>query len=86
LTRDTAPLKIPALPADGGRNDCEPVARQRYPAVTEALARLASHGARLTGTGACVFVAGTDQQQLQRIAGTLPRQWQSFIVRGLARV
>jgi len=85
LTRDTAPLKIAALPADGGRNDCEPVVSRRCPAVAEALARLASHGARLTGTGACVFVAGAERQPLQVIAGTLPGQWRSFIVRGLAR-
>jgi 4-diphosphocytidyl-2-C-methyl-D-erythritol kinase len=86
LTRDTAPLKIAALPADGGRNDCEPVVRQRYPAVAEALALLAPHGARLTGTGACVFVESTERQSLQLIAGTLPREWRSFVVKGLTRV
>jgi 4-diphosphocytidyl-2-C-methyl-D-erythritol kinase len=86
LTRDTEPLRIAALPGDGGRNDCEPVVRRRYPAVAEALRRLAPHGARLTGTGACVFVGNPDSQVLQSLAGTLPRQWMSFTVRGLARV
>jgi len=86
LTRDTEPLRIAALPSDGGRNDCEPVVRRRYPAVAEALQRLAAHGARLTGTGACVFVSNPDPEALQAVARTLPRQWTSFIVRGLARV
>jgi 4-diphosphocytidyl-2-C-methyl-D-erythritol kinase len=86
LTRDTAPLKIAALPADGGRNDCEPVVRQRHPAVAEALALLAPWGGRLTGTGACVFVGSDDRHALQSIAASLPHQWRSFVVQGLARV
>jgi 4-diphosphocytidyl-2-C-methyl-D-erythritol kinase len=61
LTRDTPPLRIAGLPRDGGRNDCEPVVRRRYPAVAEALDLFAGQGARLTGTGACVFVATTSQ-------------------------
>lgn len=84
LTRDTAPLRIAALPPDGGRNDCEPVVRRRYPAVADALERLAPYGARLTGTGACVFVGNQDPQVLKALADALPRQWNSFVVRGLA--
>src|SRR5512139_3297347 len=85
LTRDTAPLRIAALPADGGRNDCEAVVRRRYPPVAQALDLLAPLGARLTGTGACVFVAHADRHVLQAAADSLPRQWKSFIARGLAR-
>ena len=85
LTRDTAPLKIAALPADGGRNDCEPVVRRRYQPVGQALDLLAAHGGRLTGTGSCVFVAHDDTQVLQQLADSLPRQWKSYIVRGLSR-
>lgn len=85
LTRDTQPLRIAALPADGGRNDCEPVVRQRHPPVAEALERLAGQGARLTGTGACVFVQHEEREPLERLAKTLPRQWQRFVVRGLSR-
>ena len=84
LTRDTAPLRIAALPPDGGRNDFEPVVRSRYPAVAEALELLAPQGARLTGTGACVFVGGDDECALKALAAKLPRQWDSFIVRTLA--
>src|SRR5690606_34616829 len=39
LTRDTPPLTIRALPADGGRNDFEPVVRARYPEVAAVLDR-----------------------------------------------
>ena len=85
LTRDTAPLKIAALPADGGRNDCEPVVRRRCPPVAEALDRLEPHGARLTGTGACVFVSHDDPQVLRQLAQSMPRQWQSFMAQGIAR-
>jgi 4-diphosphocytidyl-2-C-methyl-D-erythritol kinase len=86
LTRDTPPLRIAALPPDGGHNDFEPVVRSRYPAVAEALELFAQQGARLTGTGACVFVAGDDEQALKALAGQLPGQWNSYIVRTLAHV
>ncbi|MEO6187003.1 MAG: 4-(cytidine 5'-diphospho)-2-C-methyl-D-erythritol kinase [Steroidobacteraceae bacterium] len=83
LTRDTPPLRIPALPADGGHNDCEAVVRERYPEVAEVLARLAPSGGRLTGTGACVFCATGSQWEALQIAAGLPDKWQVFIVRGL---
>ena len=86
LTRDTPALKIAALPADGGRNDFEPVVRRRYQPVGQALDLLAAHGGRLTGTGSCVFVAHDDPQALRQLADSLPRQWNSYIVRGISRV
>jgi 4-diphosphocytidyl-2-C-methyl-D-erythritol kinase len=85
LTRDTPPLRIRALPADGGRNDCEPVVRAHYPQVAEVLDRLAPWGARLTGTGACVFVAAGTSLAAEGIAATLPRQWRTWIVKGLSQ-
>jgi 4-diphosphocytidyl-2-C-methyl-D-erythritol kinase len=83
LTRDTAPLTIRAMPPDGGRNDFEPVVRARYPRVAEVLDRLAPHGARLTGTGSCVFAAFEECAAAEAVAGTLPAGWQTFVVRGL---
>lgn len=85
LTRDTAPLRIPALPEDGGRNDCEPAVRGRYPEVARALDLLAPHGARLTGTGACVFVATDSQAAAGALAAQLPPQWTGYVARSLAR-
>lgn len=85
LTRDTPPLRIRALPADGGRNDCEPVVKSRYPLVAEVLDLLAPHGARLTGTGSCVFVATYDKYTADRIAASLPASWRRWVVQGLAK-
>jgi 4-diphosphocytidyl-2-C-methyl-D-erythritol kinase len=85
LTRDTPPLTIRAVPPDGGRNDCEPVVRARYPEVARALALLAPQGARLTGTGACVFVAAPTREAAIGLAHDLPATWQTFVARGLQR-
>jgi 4-diphosphocytidyl-2-C-methyl-D-erythritol kinase len=85
LTRDTPPLRIRALPADGGRNDCEAVVRTLYPQVAEVLDRLAPWGARLTGTGACVFVAADTRGAAEGIAATVPRQWRTWILKGLSQ-
>jgi 4-diphosphocytidyl-2-C-methyl-D-erythritol kinase len=85
LTRDTPALRIRALPADGGHNDCEPVVRERYPEVAAVLDRMARSGARLTGTGACVFVAVQTHAAAAQIAAELPRLWNVMIVRGLQR-
>lgn len=83
LTRDTPALRIRALPADGGHNDCEPVVRDRYPAVAEVLDALAGHGARLTGTGACVFVATVSRAAARAIVDKLPGHWATWVVPGL---
>ena len=58
LTRNSAPITIHGFLASGGRNDCLGVVRRRYPEVARALDWLSGFGAaRLTGTGACVFLA-----------------------------
>ncbi|MEO6078257.1 MAG: 4-(cytidine 5'-diphospho)-2-C-methyl-D-erythritol kinase [Steroidobacteraceae bacterium] len=85
LTRDTAPLRIRALPADGGRNDCEKVVRIHHPEVAMVLDQLAPQGARLTGTGACVFVPLESRAAAEVISTTLPRNWDVWIVRGLSQ-
>ena len=57
LTRNSAPITIHGFLASGGRNDCVGVVRRRYPEVAHALDWLSEFGsARLTGTGACVFL------------------------------
>ncbi len=58
LTRNSPPITIHGFLASGGRNDCLGVVRRRYPEVAHALDWLSVFGsARLTGTGACVFLA-----------------------------
>jgi 4-diphosphocytidyl-2-C-methyl-D-erythritol kinase len=83
LTRDTPTLTIRDLPADGGRNDFEPLVRARFPPVAEALDRLAPYGARLTGTGGCVFAAFASRDAAEIAAAGLPAGWRVFVVRGL---
>jgi 4-diphosphocytidyl-2-C-methyl-D-erythritol kinase len=85
LTRDTAPIKICAIPADGGRNDCEAVVRARYPAVAAALDWLKTRGGgRLTGTGGCVFAGFEDEVRARALLEELPAQWSGFVARGLS--
>jgi 4-diphosphocytidyl-2-C-methyl-D-erythritol kinase len=84
LTRNTAPITIAGFLEAGGRNDCEPVVRRRYPAVAEALAWASRFGtARLTGTGACVFMDCGSAGRGREILSEVPPQFEAYLVRGL---
>lgn len=84
LTRNTPPITIAGFFAAGGRNDCEPVVRHRYPAVGMALDWLSRYGAaRLTGTGACVFVACETSARGREILNEMPPAFDGFLARGL---
>lgn len=86
LTRDTPLTTMAAFFAGSGRNDCEPVVRKRYRPVADALDWLAGHGgARMSGTGSCVFAAFDDEQEAQRVASSVPAGWTRFVARGLDR-
>jgi 4-diphosphocytidyl-2-C-methyl-D-erythritol kinase len=84
LTRNSAPITIHGFLASGGRNDCLSVVRRRYPEVARALDWLSGFGpARLTGTGACVFLACEMPARGREILRELPPGWNGFLVRGL---
>ena len=91
LTRNSPLITIRAFFETGGRNDCEPVVRARWPEVAEALdwlggqLRIGSQQApaRLTGTGSCIFAAVASGAEAQRIAARVPQRWRSFVARGL---
>ena len=76
LTRDTKPITISGFsehaPALGGRNDLQPVVLARQPAVKAALDALEGEakasGARMTGSGACVFAALDSFEKAQEVA------------------
>ena len=86
LTRNSAPITIRAFFESGGRNDCEPVVRARYPAVAQALDWLGRFSAaRLTGTGSCVFASVPDAGRAREIVAQVPERWQGFAVRGRNR-
>jgi 4-diphosphocytidyl-2-C-methyl-D-erythritol kinase len=84
LTRNSAPITIHGFLASGGRNDCLGVVRRRYPEVAHALDWLSDFGpARLTGTGACVFLAVETMDRGREILGKLPPAIDGFLARGL---
>lgn len=84
LTRNSAPITINGFLASGGRNDCLDVVRRRYPEVARALDWLSLFGhARLTGTGACVFLALASMDRYAEIVRELPPAFDAFLVRGL---
>lgn len=86
LTRNSPVTTIRAFLAGGGRNDCAPSVRWRYPEVAEALDWLDEFGeARLTGTGACVFAAMPDERAAAAVLARLPARWTGFVVRSLNR-
>ncbi len=91
LTRDCAPITIAAFLSGVGLNVFEPLVRGRYPQVARALDWLSGEGpqrgerARLTGTGACVFLALDRHEQAASILRRLPGGWQGFAARAVTR-
>lgn len=83
LTRNSVPITIARFYAGEGRNDFEPVVRNRYPQVAEALDWLDRKArARLTGSGACVFSAFAGENEARQVMAELPRGWHGFVARG----
>ena len=67
-------------------NDCEPVVRRTCPEVAAALDWLNARAeARLSGTGASVFAAFSEQDQAAELLQELPAKWQGFVTRGCNR-
>ena len=84
LTRNSPPITIHGFLASGGRNDCLGVVRRRFPQVAHALDWLSLYGsARLTGTGACVFLACETLDLAQEILRKVPPEIEGFLARGL---
>lgn len=82
LTRNSPVMTIRAFLAEGGRNDCTATVCRRYPEVAEALDWLKHFGeARLTGSGACVFVALAQTASAESVLAQLPARWRGFVVR-----
>jgi 4-diphosphocytidyl-2-C-methyl-D-erythritol kinase len=94
LTRDTPQTTIPrflsgvnALRVEPQfRNDLQPVVMARFPRVAMALEWLGGFGAaRMSGSGASVFVAAMDRKSAESIAAQCPQEWKVFVTRGLPR-
>ena len=84
LTRDTKPTKFCAYQQNSSvfGNNFEPLARKLYPEVDEAMRYLDQFGkAKLTGTGACVFVEVTENMNVDDILANSPCK--SYMVNSL---
>jgi len=85
LTRDTKPLKITPFFQGLGRNDLEPVVTAQYPEVAAQLDWLRQHcpGARMTGSGACVFAAFDSAAEARALQSRVPASMHGFLAEGL---
>ena len=90
LTRDTSVIKICAALEQRGQNDFESLVRQLYPEVDQCLALLddfdGSGPARMSGSGACVYVPFADCQQAEAAQYELSQKakanFTSFVAHG----
>jgi len=87
LTRNAKRLKIPPFLSGQGENDLEPVVSRRFPDVAAHLAWLKARapGARMTGSGACVFAEFRTEAEALALHRELPGTWRGFVARGLER-
>ena len=86
LTRNSARIKIRDFLQGDRINDCLPVVRSRNPKVAAALDWLGEHAqAQLTGTGACVFAAFSNESAALAVQRKLPDNQQRFVARGINR-
>jgi 4-diphosphocytidyl-2-C-methyl-D-erythritol kinase len=84
LRRDSPTIAVEDFLAGHSRNDCEAVTCARYPQVRQALDWLRQHGAaRMSGTGASVFLACESPTQAESLRAQTPQPWQVFVARGL---
>lgn len=86
LSRDTPEITVEDFFAGHTRNDCEPVTCTRHPEVAEALHTLRKFGAaRMSGTGASVFLKCESREAAENIQSQLPSKWHCVVARGLNR-
>ncbi len=87
LTPVSPPIRIRGFHAGRTRNDLEPVVRRLYPEVDNALKWLAEFGeARMTGSGACIFLAVESAARGQEILARCPSTLaDGFVARGRNR-
>jgi 4-diphosphocytidyl-2-C-methyl-D-erythritol kinase len=86
LTRDSPALTIRDFLSGGGENVFEAVVLARYPGVREAFEWLDHRaGARLTGSGGCVFASFAGREEAEGLLGQVPARWRGFIARGRNR-
>ncbi|WP_047541394.1 4-(cytidine 5'-diphospho)-2-C-methyl-D-erythritol kinase [Methylotenera versatilis] len=90
LTRDTKPLRIADFSSSGNsskfRNDLETIVCEDFPAVATTLNWLKPYGeARMSGSGASVFVAVNSKQVADEVLANKPANIRGFVAKGLAK-
>ncbi len=87
LTRTGQSAKMDVFSEGYGRNDLQPIAVARFPAIATALAALRerSNHARMTGSGSCVFALFASEAEAREAVLTRPSAMQGFVARTLAR-
>lgn len=90
LTRDTKPLKIAdfsrGMHSSLFKNDLEAVVCKEYQAVASTLDWLKSYGeARMSGSGASVFVAVNSKQKAEELLAKKPENTTGFVAKGLIK-
>ncbi len=86
LTRDVPLIKMPAFVEGHTQNVFEPIVRENYPEVNEALLWLGKYSeSKLTGTGACVFASFDSETEALSVLNDLPDEWEGFVAKGLNR-
>ena len=94
LTRNTIPRKIADFSASGladTRNDLQPIVMKAFPAVATSIQALGAasqksiFGARMTGSGACVFAAFEHERDARDAFQQLQPEHQGFVAQGLRK-
>lgn len=85
LTRDSKSITIADFNAGQSQNDCTEVVKKLHIEVRQALDELAEYGeARLTGTGACVFVQFNNLVSAEKVYNKLVSHREVYLAEGLA--
>jgi 4-diphosphocytidyl-2-C-methyl-D-erythritol kinase len=87
LTRDSEILNmrhaLEGQAANNSRNDCQLVASKLNPEIGKTLNLLNKFGsAKMTGTGACVFLSVASENKATQVASKLPAELTTFIAKG----
>jgi 4-diphosphocytidyl-2-C-methyl-D-erythritol kinase len=90
LTRNTKPVKIAdfsgALQNAFGKNDMQTVAARLFPEVDAAVTWLSRFGnARMTGSGACVFMPCQSEQQADAVLEAACGKWKAWKAKGIRK-
>ncbi len=84
LIRNTPKRSLLTLLNAPFSNDCEPIARKRFPEVEQLISWLLEYApSRLTGTGACVFAEFDTESAARDVLKKAPEWLHGFVARGI---